>query len=413
MFRAATEVHVFLVIAAGLALRADLSNEVVTAAWYDWGLFISFLVLVPGMFVCTVASKVWSSGTTMSEDSLTGSFSRLRFGLASDSDRAQLSAHVNVLRREVTTTEFAAVLEGRNCEGKAHQHVDTDLAQTVIDQPSISSPQQPGLIHNQHHLNAQQRDEEALDDPYYQKFEQGYVGVFADMQHYFGGLEHMIGECRKDVLHAMEEEHCAVTGHVYGASHTSFTTANYRVTSTPAREWMFVVDPSALEAPLDAGFDSESGRDLGTRKPKPASDLLKNAAQLLSSSFAFKQCGIVVTQEQINALPLLLEEVIALRLYTGPMFSLYNGVLRAWGNADKPGFVPRGPHAGMDVRGMFTTTIHAVNSGVLKLSRLQPALSVFRGATSMKLPRRFLERDSSNIRGGVEFGFMSDYSVHH
>ena len=182
----------------------------------------------------------------------------------------------------------------------------------------------------------------------------------------------------------------------------------------PTTEWNLhrskngpVVHPQSIDGAPSAGFDSESGRDLGSREPKLATSLLENAAELLSSSFVFKQHGITVTQEQIKALPLLLEEVIALRLYTGPMFTLYNGVLRAWGNTEQPGVVSRGPNAGMDVRGKFTTTIHAINSGILKLSRLQPASPVFRGASALKLPRRFLQHDSHNTRGGVEFGFMS------
>ena len=93
-----SEVHVFLVIAAGLALRADLSNEVVTAAWYDWGLFISFLVLVPGGFVAAVVSKVWSIRRNLSEESLNASFTRLCTGLASDADREHVLRRVKAIQ---------------------------------------------------------------------------------------------------------------------------------------------------------------------------------------------------------------------------------------------------------------------------------------------------------------------------
>ena len=86
-----------------------------------------------------------------------------------------------------------------------------------------------------------------------------------------------------------------------------------------------------------------------------------------------------------------------------------NGVLRAWGNLEKRGFVPAYSqiYRGEDVRGRFTTTIHVINSGVLKLSRLQPAVTVFRGISGMKLPKRFIEKDNVNVRGGVEYAFMS------
>ena len=63
--------HVFLVIAAGLALHSDLSNEQIDESWYDWGLFVSFLVLVPGAFCVTVVSKLQQSARqSLSEDSL-------------------------------------------------------------------------------------------------------------------------------------------------------------------------------------------------------------------------------------------------------------------------------------------------------------------------------------------------------
>ena len=54
------------------------------------------------------------------------------------------------------------------------------------------------------------------------------------------------------------------------------------------------------------------------------------------------------------------------------MFEIYNGLLRAYGNTPR-GIVP--PYAlvgaGQDVRGRFTTTLHVLNSGVLKLAKLQ------------------------------------------
>jgi len=44
-------------------------------------------------------------------------------------------------------------------------------------------------------------------------------------------------------------------------------------------------------------------------------------------------------------------EVLAVRLWSGPMYLLYNAVLRGWGKG-------------------FTTTLHAVHSGIFKLSQV-------------------------------------------
>eukprot|EP01045_Picozoa_sp_COSAG04_P018744 COSAG04_NODE_1758_length_5668_cov_2.648411_2_plen_1402_part_00 len=101
VFRATTEIHVFLVIATSLALRSDLSNEDVSKAWYDWGLFVSFLVLVPGAFTLAVYSKVRASDKILSDESLRGSFNRLRFGLATDDDRTAVRDRAESLRAAI------------------------------------------------------------------------------------------------------------------------------------------------------------------------------------------------------------------------------------------------------------------------------------------------------------------------
>ena len=91
-----------------------------------------------------------------------------------------------------------------------------------------------------------------------------------------------------------------------------------------------------------------------------------------------------------------------------PMFELYNGTLRAWGNTPR-GIVPSYAlvGAGLDVRNRFTTTLHVLSSGVLKMSRLQPAVTVYRGISRMQLPISFTTPNKHQVRGGVEYGFMS------
>ena len=58
MFRAASELHVFIVITTALVLKNNLAIEVVTEDAYDYFLFFSFLLLVPFAFVVSVVSKV-------------------------------------------------------------------------------------------------------------------------------------------------------------------------------------------------------------------------------------------------------------------------------------------------------------------------------------------------------------------
>ena len=53
------------------------------------------------------------------------------------------------------------------------------------------------------------------------------------------------------------------------------------------------------------------------------------------------------------------------------------------------------------------TTIHAINSCVLKASKLMKACRVYRGSTRGALPASFFEKDEFGLSGGVELGFSS------
>ena len=55
----------------------------------------------------------------------------------------------------------------------------------------------------------------------------------------------------------------------------------------------------------------------------------------------------------------------------------------------------------------YTTTIHATNSCVIKLSKLTKAGKVWRGIRDAKLPKSFWVANSMGVRGGIEYGFSS------
>ena len=69
------------------------------------------------------------------------------------------------------------------------------------------------------------------------------------------------------------------------------------------------------------------------------------------------------------------EEVLAGRLYTGPMYQKYNAVLRS--KSKVPFLV--GQAKELTKGNDYVTTIHAINSCVLKLSKLTKAGNVWRG----------------------------------
>ena len=55
----------------------------------------------------------------------------------------------------------------------------------------------------------------------------------------------------------------------------------------------------------------------------------------------------------------------------------------------------------------YVTTIHGINSCVLKLSKLTKAGKVWRGIKDAKLPKTFWVANSMGVRGGIEYGFSS------
>jgi hypothetical protein len=55
----------------------------------------------------------------------------------------------------------------------------------------------------------------------------------------------------------------------------------------------------------------------------------------------------------------------------------------------------------------YRTTLHSLNSTVVKCSKLTKATTVYRGSARGVVPSSFWEADKDGVRGGVEAGFMS------
>lgn len=56
---------------------------------------------------------------------------------------------------------------------------------------------------------------------------------------------------------------------------------------------------------------------------------------------------------------------------------------------------------------MYSTTIHGINSCVIKLGKLTRVTKVYRGLAGMSLPAEFWDPNEHGVRGGIENGFMS------
>eukprot|EP00960_Hanusia_phi_P029553 748018-Hanusia_phi.AAC.1 len=194
----------------------------------------------------------------------------------------------------------------------------------------------------------------------------GVTMVYANLSEFHKGLESAIGLPNPRHAAGMRDEHCSRAD-----SKQLFTASNYGISSTPQQEWEYVVSPEeGKEYPGELTAGAEHGR---TRQR--IEDLLKKDK---------------IVKAQLSA-----EELIGLRLYTGPMFVKYNAVLRGF-----PQKVLDDMHGNR-----YVTTLHAIVSGIRKLAQVEKipeGRCVYRGLGGMLLPKCFYEKDESGCMGGVE-----------
>ncbi|CAK0880935.1 unnamed protein product [Prorocentrum cordatum] len=239
---------------------------------------------------------------------------------------------------------------------------------------------------------------------------------------FFAGLEDLIGSPDPKVERAMMREHCNAED-----SNIEWTTENYKVTTTPEIEWHFVrgngEDPkiarrarsmlassalgSGKEAPPSPRLGQEDARS-GWKWPEETVNTQHRRQWKDISDFKDVFDGINAKLKEKGEQPLELVEWIGGRLYTGPMFEKYNAVNR--GGAVKTG--RQSEHMVKKFNDLcrgnrYCTTIHAINSALIKLSKLEKADKLYRGTQRGVLPDCFWHEDESGVRGGIEYGFLS------
>ena len=231
---------------------------------------------------------------------------------------------------------------------------------------------------------------------------------YGDLGDFHSGLEGVIGPPDPKLLDAMHREHCTADD-----SSEFFTSTNYAVHTTSSVEWYYVVDPN--------GEGPEHFRTMGLEKwpgEAPDNDIPIAYRRMMSTPGAprtlqsFDDEFERINRElgRIGAKPLLKEELIGGRMYTGPLFVKYNLVLRAKPKAPKhEGYAKTilDQHTKMCKGNLYATTIHVLNSCIVKLSKLTRVGKVYRGLADGALPERFFTPDTYNVKGGVEPAFMS------
>ena len=243
---------------------------------------------------------------------------------------------------------------------------------------------------------------------------------YTGLNTFFSGLEGKVGAPQPKVLIAMTNEHTLMED-----SSEPFTAGNYVIKTTSEVEWRFVADPT--KAPKGGWPKETKNQRIGDasveRMPMPLKDL--------RSKRSAKNARLKLLGEP----ELMIEEAIGSRLYTGPLFAKYNAVLRGldskapflrnqmvelccskqtyakyMGGAN-PGDTPRGAELSYEAvathLNLYTTTLHAINSAIVKLSKLTYACKVYRGINNRVLPKEFWEANEYGVRGGIEAAFMS------
>ena len=232
-----------------------------------------------------------------------------------------------------------------------------------------------------HHVSGSTSEVSAL----HSKFTQdpnfkGVRGKFAADELFAAGIDGIVGPLDVQYIRAMFNEHC-----LNAEASKQFTAwnAGHEIKTTPEREWLFVVGRDGLD---------KSSWTFDVERAEPVVE----EGMMVEGRNAEKLAALLRSPE-VERSHVTVAEVVALRLYTGPMYVKYNAVLRGMAVATAGGTI-------------YSSTVHLICSGLHKLSRvseLPKEMKLYRGNGGMALPSSFLEPDASGCAGGTEPAIMS------
>ena len=232
-----------------------------------------------------------------------------------------------------------------------------------------------------HHVSGSTSEVSAL----HSKFTQdpnfkGVRGKFAADELFAAGIDGIVGPLDVQYIRAMFNEHC-----LNAEASKQFTAwnAGHEIKTTPEREWLFVVGRDGLD---------KSSWTFDVERAEPVVE----EGMMVEGRNAEKLAALLRSPE-VERSDVTVAEIVALRLYTGPMYVKYNAVLRGMAVAEAGGTI-------------YSSTVHLICSGLQKLSRvseLPKEMKLYRGNGGMALPSSFLEPDASGCAGGTEPAIMS------
>jgi len=205
--------------------------------------------------------------------------------------------------------------------------------------------------------------------------ESSFSFSFGNLQTFFSGITGLVGPPRlidNSLEKSLEVEHCKLED-----AKITFTSSN-GVTTESLTEWEFVYDP-------------EDGKDYPDRFPEGDPRCRKPRSRKHLESLLQEINGELLAEGHV---PLEFAELVAGILYTGPMYQKYNSVLRA-SSGDK---YMVDQNVAICKTNAYPTTIHCINSCIIKLSKLTKACPLWRGTTNGALPDSFFVPDKFNIK---------------
>ena len=232
-----------------------------------------------------------------------------------------------------------------------------------------------------HHVSGSTSEVSALHSRFTQDPNfKGVRGKFAADELFAAGIDGIVGPLDVQYIRAMYNEHC-----LNAEASKQFTAwnAGHEIKTTPEREWLFVVGRDGLD---------KSSWTFDVERAEPVVE----EGMMVEGRNAEKLAALLRSPE-VERSKVTVAEVVALRLYTGPMYVKYNAVLRGMAVATAGGTI-------------YSSTVHLICSGLHKLSRvseLPKEMKLYRGNGGMALPSSFLEPDASGCAGGTEPAIMS------
>jgi hypothetical protein len=194
------------------------------------------------------------------------------------------------------------------------------------------------------------------------------------------GIQERIGssESNETILDQMETEHLRF-------KNVEFISGNYSIHTTSEREWLLVAE-GKLEH-----FQPPVTQDVDARRRVPAEwwTDARQTGYLHSDVTDDKERSRRVVAQLAAENDLSVEEVIAIILYTGPMYVVYNAILE------------RFPPQIFDLfHGGFKTTILVVDSALRKLSQKKFLSILYRGTGGRhRIPDQFWQGDGFVLPG--------------